>query len=105
VGNKLATHLVPKEQVLRAEEERGGLIAIANLVDIREYAVSKEQAGTPRQTCRKLQKDVDHHLSPWGERYGWVLEDIRRVKFIPFIGSQGLWKMWSVEVEWESLTG
>lgn len=100
VENKLATSLVPKEQIIRAEDERGGLIAIADLVDIREYA--NEQERYPHlDKRRKCSKDVDHHLSPWGERYGWVLENIRRVKFIPLIGSQGLWK-WSGEVEWAS---
>lgn len=103
VENKRAIHLVPKEQIIRADNERGGLIAVADLVDIREYAVSKEQAGKPGQTYRKFKKDVDHHLSAWGERYGWVLANVRRVKFIPIIGSQGLWR-WCGEVEWEPST-
>lgn len=99
VENKMAIHLVPKEQIIRAEDERGGLIAIADLVDIREYAVSKEQNGSAEQTCQLLRKDIDKHLSPWGARYGWVLEAIRRVKFIPLTGSQGLWR-WPGRVEW-----
>jgi hypothetical protein len=92
VKNRYAC-LIPEATMIRAGVECGGLIAVADLVDIKEYEEPL--------TGRGFQRDVDRHrcVPAWGAKFGWVLENVRRVKYIPWIGSQGLWR-WTGEIEW-----
>lgn len=93
VRSRIATTLLPYSTIERAQRERGFLIAVCELVDIKEY-----------ESRTAFAQDVDHHRCPdnWWEpgKRGWILKNIRRIKPIQIRGMQGLWTF-SGEVEFE----
>lgn len=75
----------------KARNEQGCLIAVAELVECRQYL-----------TQETWDADIEKHLCPseWWEpgKWGWVLKNVRRIKPIAMPGHQGLWT-WRGEVE------